>query len=42
MVEDAIEAILEGKKIRTPDLGGSSTTEEVGRAVAEYILRSTR
>ncbi|HOE18799.1 MAG TPA: tartrate dehydrogenase [Syntrophorhabdaceae bacterium] len=42
IVEDAIEAVLEENVIRTPDLGGSSTTEEVGKAVTEYILHNTR
>ena len=37
-IEDAIEAVLAGGKTRTPDLGGSATTQEVGEAIAEHIL----
>ncbi|MDD5010444.1 MAG: isocitrate/isopropylmalate family dehydrogenase, partial [Syntrophorhabdaceae bacterium] len=40
-IEVAIEAILGEGKVRTPDLGGSSTTEEVGKAVTEYILKGS-
>jgi tartrate dehydrogenase/decarboxylase/D-malate dehydrogenase len=40
-IEEAIEAILGEGKVRTPDLGGGSTTEEVGRAVTEYILKGS-
>ncbi|OPY78746.1 MAG: D-malate dehydrogenase (decarboxylating) [Syntrophorhabdus sp. PtaU1.Bin058] len=38
-IEEAIEAILGEGKVRTPDLGGNSTTEDAGRAVVEYILK---
>jgi len=41
-IEDAIEAILGEGSVRTPDLGGSSTTEEVGKAIAEYVLKRSR
>jgi tartrate dehydrogenase/decarboxylase/D-malate dehydrogenase len=40
-IEDAIEAVLAGGKTRTPDLGGSATTQEVGKAIAEYVLTGT-
>ncbi|MEM1994286.1 MAG: isocitrate/isopropylmalate dehydrogenase family protein [Nitrososphaerales archaeon] len=36
-VEDAVRAVLREGKVRTYDLGGSSTTEEVGDAVAEKL-----
>ena len=38
-IEDAIEAVLADGKTKTPDLGGSATTQEVGEAIAEYVLR---
>lgn len=38
-IEDAIGAILGEGKVRTPDLGGSSSTEDAGRTVTEYILQ---
>jgi tartrate dehydrogenase/decarboxylase/D-malate dehydrogenase len=37
-VEGAIEAVLAGGKTRTPDLGGSATTQEVGEAVTQCVL----
>lgn len=37
-IEEAIAAVLADGKIKTPDLGGRSSTEEVGEAIAEYIL----
>ena len=37
-IEDAIEAVLTDEKTKTPDLGGSATTQEVGEAIAEHIL----
>lgn len=40
-IEEAIEAILGEGKVRTPDLGGNSTTEDAGRAVEEYILKGS-
>jgi isocitrate dehydrogenase (NAD+) len=38
LVEKAVVGVLEEGKVRTYDLGGSSTTSEVGAAVAEKIL----
>lgn len=37
MVERAIENVLAEGKIRTPDLGGKSTTEETGKAIAAAL-----
>ena len=36
-VESAIETVLADGKVLTPDLGGSATTEEVGKAIADAI-----
>lgn len=36
-VEKAVEAVLVEGKVRTPDLGGSSTTSQVGDAVASAL-----
>jgi isocitrate/isopropylmalate dehydrogenase len=36
-VDDAVAAVLAGGKIRTPDLGGSSSTEQVTDAVLEKL-----
>jgi isocitrate/isopropylmalate dehydrogenase len=36
-VERAVAAVLEEGKVRTPDLGGKSSTEEVAVAVLEKI-----
>jgi len=38
-IEGAIAAVLADGKIKTPDLGGSSSTQKVGKAVAECVLR---
>lgn len=38
-VEKAVESILRESKVRTYDLGGSSTTSDMGQAVAEELLR---
>jgi tartrate dehydrogenase/decarboxylase/D-malate dehydrogenase len=38
-IEDAIQVVLEDGKMKTPDLGGGATTQEVGEAIAEHILR---
>lgn len=38
-VERAVGEVLKEGKVRTYDLGGSSTTEEVGNAVAERVKR---
>ncbi len=37
-IDKAVDAVLGEGKVRTPDLGGSSTTEQVGDAVAEKII----
>jgi len=36
-VDRAVDAVLSESKVRTPDLGGSSTTQQVGDAIAERI-----
>jgi tartrate dehydrogenase/decarboxylase/D-malate dehydrogenase len=36
-IEDAVAAVLAAGKVRTPDLGGSSSTEEVTAAVLEKL-----
>ena len=36
-VEAAVAAVLAQGKVRTPDLGGNSSTEEVGTAVLEKL-----
>jgi tartrate dehydrogenase/decarboxylase/D-malate dehydrogenase len=36
-VEQAVAAVLAGEKVRTPDLGGKSSTEEVTDAVLEKL-----
>ena len=36
-VEAAVAAVLAEGKVRTPDLGGKSSTEEVAAAVLEKI-----
>jgi isocitrate dehydrogenase (NAD+) len=36
-VERAVDAVLGAGSIRTPDLGGTSTTPDVGRAIAEAV-----
>jgi tartrate dehydrogenase/decarboxylase/D-malate dehydrogenase len=36
-VEAAVDAVLSGGQVRTPDLGGSSTTMEVAEAIAGAI-----
>lgn len=40
-VMSALEGVLEERKVRTPDLGGASTTREVAQAVAEKVLSAT-
>jgi tartrate dehydrogenase/decarboxylase / D-malate dehydrogenase len=37
VVEDAIETVIADKNIRTPDLGGRATTEELGKVIAEVV-----
>jgi isocitrate dehydrogenase (NAD+) len=36
-VERAVDAVLEAGTIRTPDLGGTSSTHDVGLAIAEVV-----
>jgi len=36
-VERAVDTVLEGGKIRTPDLGGTATTLDVARAIAGSV-----
>lgn len=36
-IEDAVAAVLAEEKIRTPDLGGASSTREVGEAVLAHL-----
>jgi tartrate dehydrogenase/decarboxylase/D-malate dehydrogenase len=36
-VDAAVAAVLADGKVRTPDLGGKSSTEEVGSAVLEKL-----
>lgn len=42
MVEDAVAAVLAEGKVRTRDLGGSSSTSEVGDAVARQVMNLAR
>ena len=39
MVENAVQSVIEAG-IRTPDIGGSNTTDEVGDAVVKSLLTS--
>jgi len=36
-VEKALEAVLAGSDVLTPDLGGKASTREVGEAVAQGL-----
>jgi tartrate dehydrogenase/decarboxylase/D-malate dehydrogenase len=36
-VEKAIESVLQNSKLRTPDMGGRATTEELGAAIAAAV-----
>lgn len=36
-VEQAIAAVLAGAKVRTPDIGGNSSTQELGEAIARQV-----
>ncbi len=38
-VERAVDAVLAGGEVRTPDLGGSSSTMDVAEAVAAALPR---
>ncbi|MCH4826186.1 MAG: tartrate dehydrogenase [Planococcus sp. (in: firmicutes)] len=37
-IVDAIEQVIQEGKVLTPDLGGTSTTQQVGSAIAEKVL----
>ncbi len=37
VVEHAIAAVLAQSKVRTPDIGGSASTEELGKAIASRV-----
>jgi tartrate dehydrogenase/decarboxylase/D-malate dehydrogenase len=39
-IEQAVAATLAAGEVRTKDIGGTSATEEVGRAIAESLLGS--
>ena len=38
-VEHAVDAVLDGSDVRTPDLGGSSSTMDVAGAIAAALSR---
>jgi tartrate dehydrogenase/decarboxylase/D-malate dehydrogenase len=38
-VESAIEVILAQSKVRTPDIGGTSTTRDLGAAIALQVSK---
>ena len=40
IVENAIENVISDKKNLTPDLGGSATTKDVGKSIAEAVSNS--
>lgn len=40
-IDEAVADVLQ-KRVITPDLGGTSTTTEVGNAVAEYVINALR
>ncbi len=37
VIEEAMETALDDRNIKTPDLGGTATTEELGRTIAEIV-----
>jgi len=39
IIEKAIETVLADYNLKTPDLGGTATTKEVGNAIAESVLK---
>ena len=38
-IESAIANILAEKKVRTPDIGGTASTKELGSAIASRVSR---
>ena len=40
VVENAVETVIAGKNIKTPDLGGKASTEEMGKAIAQLVAQS--
>jgi len=38
MIENAVSTVLEEGKVRTPDIGGNSSTSEVGDAIASCTM----
>ena len=36
-IHEAVATVLAGKEPKTPDLGGTSTTEQVGRTVSDRL-----
>ena len=36
-MKTAIESVLENTSVRTPDMGGNATTQELGKAITEAI-----
>ena len=38
MIENAVSTVLEEGKVRTPDIGGNSSTSEVGEAIASCTM----
>jgi isocitrate dehydrogenase (NAD+) len=38
-VQAAVRKVLQGKRVRTPDLGGRNTTEQMGAAIAGEVKR---
>ncbi len=37
VIEEAIETAIGDRNVKTPDLGGTATTEELGKVIAEII-----
>jgi len=37
VIEEAIETAIDDRNVKTPDLGGTATTEELGRTIAEIV-----
>ncbi len=37
IIEEAIEVVLADRNIKTPDLGGKASTEEMGKTIAEVV-----